>query len=176
MELGGCYKEHYFYELSMVDQLTRSTALSFSFLLFLGGVIIALLNRLNWLFDWLDLIQLIFMAMAFVCIFLSGVLLVRSYLGHQYAVVPTLLELDEFCNNLNRHYQEIGNNAEDAAVAAVRDTEERLQLEYCKRATVNFQSNKSRRELLYYGNWGLVVSSIFAILTGLPHVMRLVSG
>lgn len=162
--------------MTLPDRKEKRTDLSFSFLLFLGGVVITLLNSLSWPFAWLDVVQLAFMAFAFVWILPSGVLLVRSYFGHRYAVVPALLELDEFCNNLNKHYQEAGNNTEDVAAAAVRDTEERLQLEYCKMVTLNFRSNKRKTELLYCGNWGLVISSFFVILTGLPYVMRSVLG
>ena len=167
MELGACYKEHYFYELSMVDQLTRNTALSFGFLLFLGGVAMALLNNPRHLLHWS---YVVFMASAFICILTSGGFLAMSFLTHEYAVVPTPSEMEKFRNDLNRCYQEIGKIPEDAAVAAVRDTEGRLQLEYCKRATQNRHGNEKRMKLLYYGNYGLFASSLFVIWAALPQL------
>ena len=173
MELSECYKEHYFYELSMVDRLTRNAALSFGFLLFLGGVAMTMLNSPSHLFH---LSFAFFMTFAFICILVSGGFLAMSYLAHEYAVVPTPFEMNEFCNDLNRCHQQIGNNAEDAAAAAVRDTEGRLQLEYCNRATQNRQSNERRMKLLYYGNCGLVASSFFLIWAEIPHIVRSLLG
>ena len=157
------YYEHYTHELLMRDQTTRHGAISLSFLFFLGGVALAILNFPTGHFDKIAMYALL---IGVIGLYISGGLLVLSFIDRRYQLVPSLKVIDNAYKGSIKKYQETGKEAKDATMEAFNDTEEFLRQEYCEKASLNRQNNMRRTKFLYYGDSLLFFSSILIIGAG----------
>lgn len=156
-QLLNLYKEIYFSELTMKEQLISRMHLTIAFLFGSIGIFGYFTKTVDFsVSNNYSAVFIISYILLFCILVHCSIYFVRSWWGHSYVMLPTLRELEDYRLNLLETYKEY----EDGKEIAHNHFDEQLIIKYANCAGINQLLNEKRGEYFHTCNTSLILSAI----------------
>lgn len=170
MDLRDFYKEHYALEVARRHELTGALTLPLGVLSLLVGGLVVIAKEIHAPLDGWKIFQLIALTASFIAVATTTYFLIRSYFNYAYGYVPTPKEIRDYREKLVAYYVSMRLSNDAASKKADKETLEYIDTEYATHAHRNIQNNDTKSAYLHKANGALILSMIFTVAAGLPHL------
>ena len=164
-ELFDLYEKLYFHEIEMRDRLNGRLQISLILLLTLGGFLAFMLRRMFFTaFSLPFTIFLILYLLATISAVLAIVFFIRSWQGHEYALLPSAERTEEYRRELIKAYGDFSDH-ENLIEKYMRQY---LYKYYIECSSINTEKNDQKSYKLHLANKFIISSVILAIIAFIP--------
>ena len=142
------YQAEYYHQISVIDSVVSKTRVLLGFVAALIGLLIVVLNRLQFPLNAMETIVLCVGTISFTLVVVSSVYLKKAFSGPSYRYIPLL-------GDLEKHFSDKG------------DRQKWLRNQFCECADHNRKANDSRIDDMNEGIKWLLRAVISVILTAI---------
>jgi hypothetical protein len=161
-ELFKLYEKLYFHEIESRDKITSRLQLPLAIFVSILSMLGFMIRNINFHLDTTLIVSY------YVCLFITitpvffGIYyFIKAFYGHEYQLMPTASETEEYNLKLHKTYEEFDSGKE----LAEKYLTEYLYKDYHECSSVNSETNDKRSEFIHRSNFFIILSILPLLVT-----------